>query len=180
LENFSEVQLLLGQWHVVYVSESKQSLNFLTFLPITILTLIALGILILGEDPVLITVVGPISLIVLVSGFFLICSSSNYDRMVKRGMWWVWFPILLILVRLYFFVLCRIKRPDKMSIIIDDFILRADGQYCHMPGDKNHEKEGCNLWIPKTSKANKIIFRLTPIAADFAPLCSAAQVLAQR
>jgi hypothetical protein len=70
LENFSEVQLLLGQWHVVYVSESKQSLNFLTFLPITILTLIALGILILGEDPVLITVVGPISLIVLVSGFF--------------------------------------------------------------------------------------------------------------
>ena len=101
LEDFSEVRLLIGQWHSIDVVKSQNGLNILIMFLAAVLSITAFGIVVAANQPALVLTTGSILLIALISSIFLVRRSSTVDPIIKRMGWLVLLPILFIVMRIY-------------------------------------------------------------------------------
>lgn len=104
LESFSEVRLFLSKWRNIDFAKSKSSQNILVMYSVTILTLLAFGIVAFASNKALVLITGSILLIVLISNLFLSQRNNNLDNKIKRNAWWVIIPALVIAIKLYYLI----------------------------------------------------------------------------
>lgn len=107
LENFPEVRRLISEWQNIDFAKSKNSQNILMMYSVTVLTLLAFGIVAFGSNKVLVLTAGSILLIVLISSLFLSQRNNNLDNKAKRGLWWIIIPMFAIAVKLYYLILVQ-------------------------------------------------------------------------
>ena len=102
LENFAEVKTILIQWHKIDVVENKQKQNIIMMYSTAVITLITMGIVMLGEKSNLVLAAAVIFLLLMIGSLFYIQRSSSFNKKSKRMFWWILLPIIMVGLRIYF------------------------------------------------------------------------------
>ena len=107
LENFDEVKAILVQWHKIDDIENKLKQNTIIIYTAAVVTLVVMGIVMLGEKSPFILALAIVFLLLLVSSFFFIQRSNAVDTKTKRVLWWIILPIIMVGTRTYFLLVMK-------------------------------------------------------------------------
>lgn len=105
LERYLDVRSLLNQWHPIDIQPSHNKTNIAILFIVAMLSIVGFGIVMLGQDKIMVTVVGLIFIAISIWSFIYTKSNSNFDKRTQRGVRWIILPMVLILIRICLVIL---------------------------------------------------------------------------